>query len=279
MTIQVYYFIPEDGDDELHPNTFSLNSNEIDLEAIRQAFPLKAMDGEVFVFRFKFPWKKSYVWLDLTSSNDVIPLFNGQHVMKVSRMYTSNIQGDFIGSAASKSSQPTNKMVKKKKKTVSQKASHLTGSSTSSPGHTSTSKTPLASTVSAPAPSVAEVDFFNDSSSTKASVASTTASVEEVDFFGGATTATNRVSSAPVPAPVTDVDFFGGPTSPGVMTSSASSSSSSSSSSTSVTGNLMDLDFSGPVSSSEPSSTTMTDQSPLEQKKNNDVFSDMMFQM
>ena len=62
------YFIPEDGDDEKHPNIFKVddcNANSISLEKLKKSFPLPG----VFIFRFLRNLNGTMVWLDGGSGN------------------------------------------------------------------------------------------------------------------------------------------------------------------------------------------------------------------
>ena len=85
MTTIIKYFVPEDKDIEDKPNAFIIYKplDQIRLKDIRDSFPLP---GE-YIFRFKFQLNnKKNVWLDFNKEDSVIPLFNKNIVIKVSRI-------------------------------------------------------------------------------------------------------------------------------------------------------------------------------------------------
>jgi len=83
--MQVFYFVPEDGDDESQPNYFRLGSSEAEevrVCAVREAFPLPGR----YHFRFKRAFKNTYVWLDVWEDSEVVPKFEGRIFAKVTRL-------------------------------------------------------------------------------------------------------------------------------------------------------------------------------------------------
>ncbi|GBG28488.1 Hypothetical Protein FCC1311_047112 [Hondaea fermentalgiana] len=80
----VYYFVPEDGDDEAHPNFFSLSKPAAKVRAadVRAAFPLPG----AYHLRFKKAFKNTYVWLDVVDDGQIVPRFEGQIFAKISRL-------------------------------------------------------------------------------------------------------------------------------------------------------------------------------------------------
>ncbi|CCI49594.1 unnamed protein product [Albugo candida] len=77
------YFIPEDGDSSDHMNVVPLPAvDRLILKHIKEIFPLP---GE-FHYRFKTQFEGTYVWLDLTDGDDVVPSYNGNIVSKISRI-------------------------------------------------------------------------------------------------------------------------------------------------------------------------------------------------
>uniref|UniRef100_A0A7S2RG08 DIX domain-containing protein n=1 Tax=Mucochytrium quahogii TaxID=96639 RepID=A0A7S2RG08_9STRA len=79
----IYYFVPEDGDEEDHPNVFTISrpSSKVRLGDVKKTFPLPGR----YHFRFKKAFKNTFVWLDILDDYDVVPRFEGQLVAKVSR--------------------------------------------------------------------------------------------------------------------------------------------------------------------------------------------------
>jgi len=85
MSFRIKYFIPEDGDEFDHPNIFSLNTNgggSPTLIEVRRSFPVPGS----YHFRFLRTLNDTKVWIDLTNENDVVPIFDGQIIAKVSRL-------------------------------------------------------------------------------------------------------------------------------------------------------------------------------------------------
>ena len=68
------YFLPDDGDDEHHPNIYTIKhtSNTISLKQLKQSFPLS---GE-YIFRVQTVCNSMNVWLDVGSGN-----YNDNEVM------------------------------------------------------------------------------------------------------------------------------------------------------------------------------------------------------
>lgn len=84
MSFRIKYFIPEDGDDFDHPNIFNLNANggSPTLEEVRKSFPVPG----TYHFRFLRTLNDMKVWIDLANDNDLVPIFDGQIIAKVSRL-------------------------------------------------------------------------------------------------------------------------------------------------------------------------------------------------
>ena len=88
MTTFIYYFIPEDNENENKMNIFIIYKNykDIRLQDIKDNFPLK---GEYY-FRFKFEFMEKNVWIDFNNPNGVLPKYDGKIIMKVSRLSWEN---------------------------------------------------------------------------------------------------------------------------------------------------------------------------------------------
>ncbi|KAH9255096.1 hypothetical protein BASA81_006855 [Batrachochytrium salamandrivorans] len=84
-TTKVYYFIAEDGDEEAHPNVFSIPkpARQVGLGDVVAHFPLKQ---HPYHFRFKRAFQTKYVWLDVLSESQPLPQFEGALVCKVTRL-------------------------------------------------------------------------------------------------------------------------------------------------------------------------------------------------
>jgi hypothetical protein len=93
---KVYYIIPDDGDDEAHPNMFTipLSQQQIKLKDIRAHFPLKR---HAYHFRFKKAFQNKYVWLDCIDQDQSIPAYEGVLFCKAARLGESS--GNFAQAA------------------------------------------------------------------------------------------------------------------------------------------------------------------------------------
>ncbi len=80
----VYYFIPEDGEDQKLLNTFGIpkSLNRIKIEDIKLNFPLK---GE-YIYRVKIKHKKEYIFIDVIEENEVLPSYDNKIILKVNRI-------------------------------------------------------------------------------------------------------------------------------------------------------------------------------------------------
>ena len=90
MTTFVYYFIPEDNENESKMNLFIIykNPKEVKIQDIKENFPLP---GE-YHFRFKFEFMERSVWIDFNNPNGALPKYDGRIIMKVSRLSWKNPQ-------------------------------------------------------------------------------------------------------------------------------------------------------------------------------------------
>lgn len=80
----IKYFIPEDGDEQNHPNVYSLDSSQPKLFEIKKSFPIS---GE-YHFRFLKNVAELVVWMDVLDDSCVVPSFQGSIFAKVSRITT-----------------------------------------------------------------------------------------------------------------------------------------------------------------------------------------------
>jgi hypothetical protein len=90
MPARVYYYIPEDGDDEEHPNAFSIagvqQDAQVTLAHVKEAFPLPG----AYHFRFKTQFKSTFVWMDVMDDAKRVPVAKDGKVMcKVSRLQSA----------------------------------------------------------------------------------------------------------------------------------------------------------------------------------------------
>lgn len=83
MTL-VYYYIPEDHDDEETPNVFGVmvSKNNIRLHHLYENFPLKGH----YIFRFKVMYDNAIAWLDLPELDTKLPTFKDKIVVKATRI-------------------------------------------------------------------------------------------------------------------------------------------------------------------------------------------------
>ncbi len=92
MTTFIYYFIPEDNENENKMNIFIIYKNykDIRLNDIKENFPLK---GEYY-FRFKFEFMEKNVWIDFNNPVGVLPKYDDKIIMKVTRLSEDNKSKD-----------------------------------------------------------------------------------------------------------------------------------------------------------------------------------------
>ena len=84
MTTFVYYFIPEDNENENKMNVFIIYKSfkDVKIQDIKENFPLP---GE-YHFRFKFEFMEKSVWIDFNNPTGALPKYDGRIIMKVSRI-------------------------------------------------------------------------------------------------------------------------------------------------------------------------------------------------
>eukprot|EP01029_Cantina_marsupialis_P029036 TRINITY_DN778460_c0_g1_i1.p1 TRINITY_DN778460_c0_g1~~TRINITY_DN778460_c0_g1_i1.p1 ORF type:complete len:181 (+),score=38.73 TRINITY_DN778460_c0_g1_i1:74-616(+) len=84
MPIIVRYHVPEDKDDEKHPNVFLLKTNgrPVRLSDLFEAFPLPGQ----YHFRAKKAYRGTHIWLDVVGAHSEVPLFEGDLILKVTRI-------------------------------------------------------------------------------------------------------------------------------------------------------------------------------------------------
>lgn len=79
----IKYFIPEDGDDQQHPNVFQIQSSKPTLDQIKKSFPLPGL----YHFRFLKVINGIKVWLDTVDGNINVPVHDGSITAKVRYYY------------------------------------------------------------------------------------------------------------------------------------------------------------------------------------------------
>lgn len=84
MSTIVYYYIPEDKEDQEKLNAFIIykESETIRIDDIKENFPLP---GEYY-YRFKFKFQNKNVWIDFNNPDATLPKFENKIIMKVSRI-------------------------------------------------------------------------------------------------------------------------------------------------------------------------------------------------
>lgn len=78
----ISYFIPEDGDDEAHPNIFISEEPITTLGQLKQNFPLKGS----YHFRFRKSIGDLNVWMDVVDDKNTVPSTDGRVFTKVTRV-------------------------------------------------------------------------------------------------------------------------------------------------------------------------------------------------
>lgn len=88
MTTFIYYFIPEDNENENKMNIFIIYKDykDVRLQDIKDNFPLP---GDYY-FRFKFEFLEKSVWIDFNNPNGTLPKYEGKIIMKVTRLSWEN---------------------------------------------------------------------------------------------------------------------------------------------------------------------------------------------
>ena len=88
MTTFIYYFIPEDNENENKMNIFIIckNYQDIRLQDIKDNFPLPGK----YYFRFKFEFMEKSVWVDFNKPDGGLPKYDGKIIMKVTRLSWDN---------------------------------------------------------------------------------------------------------------------------------------------------------------------------------------------
>lgn len=188
---KVYYIIPEDGDEESHPNMFVVNAppQQVRLGDVRAAFPLKK---HAYHFRFKKPFQNKFVWLDCVDLNAPLPMFDGYYFCKVSRL------GELSGSTAT--SAP--------RQVPAQSRPAETVKPSAAQQSRSVARAPEQPSIVAPMPSNSDLFEWTDMDAAPAATAPSSSPSEPkaptplaphsddlLDFLGGAS------SSAPAPSP------------------------------------------------------------------------------
>ena len=84
QTTSIYYHVPEDKDSPEQPNYFTIPvpKSIAKLEHIYQFFPLKG----TYIFRFKFAYEGTVVWLDVADAAARVPTFKETIVIKANRI-------------------------------------------------------------------------------------------------------------------------------------------------------------------------------------------------
>ena len=88
MTTFIYYFIPEDNENENKMNIFIIYKNikDIRLQDIKDNFPLP---GDYY-FRFKYEFMEKNVWIDFNNYSGALPRYDEKIIMKVTRLSWDN---------------------------------------------------------------------------------------------------------------------------------------------------------------------------------------------
>lgn len=82
----VKYFIPEDGDEQGHPNVFRIGLSQPTVADIKSAFPVPGR----FHLRFLKEIGSQTVWFDINDDSVLVPMHRGSIFIKVSRIPSSS---------------------------------------------------------------------------------------------------------------------------------------------------------------------------------------------
>ena len=95
----VYYWVPEDKDELSTPNAFIVRRplSEVTLEMIEKEFP---MQGEQFLFRFKYNHSGQTVWLDLSNKRCPVPKYDNRIIIKVTRQVAKDTEAKLLRAQA-----------------------------------------------------------------------------------------------------------------------------------------------------------------------------------
>ena len=63
-------------------NSINMSQEEVQISDIRAMFPL---EGE-YIFRFKYKYNNTILWMDLPNDSAKIPIFNGKIFVKATRI-------------------------------------------------------------------------------------------------------------------------------------------------------------------------------------------------
>lgn len=84
MSSLIYYYVPEDKEDQEKLNAFIIYK-EIDslrLNDITENFPLPGQ----YLFRFKFKFDNKNVWIDFNNEDAKLPRFDNKVIIKATRI-------------------------------------------------------------------------------------------------------------------------------------------------------------------------------------------------
>jgi hypothetical protein len=84
MSSLIYYFVPEDKEDQEKLNAFILYKDieSIRLNDIAENFPLPGQ----YSFRFKFKFDNKNVWIDFNNEDTKLPRFENKIIIKATRI-------------------------------------------------------------------------------------------------------------------------------------------------------------------------------------------------
>jgi hypothetical protein len=84
MSSLIYYYIPEDHEDQEKLNAFIIykEMDSLRLNDIVDNFPIPGQ----YYFRFKFKFDNKNVWIDFNNTEAKLPRFENKIIIKVSRI-------------------------------------------------------------------------------------------------------------------------------------------------------------------------------------------------
>jgi len=196
----VKYFIPEDGDEQAHPNVFRLEASQPTLAEIKSAFPVPGL----YHFRFLKNIGSHIVWLDAVDDGSALPMFQGSLFIKVSRIANSSSSVPSVGhgvtspapnafsqpepsprvNEAASAPPPVKAPKPSVEKQKSEKLLKFDDDITGSPSSNSSDFTASAPAASSGASLLPESDLLGISSSAAPDTAAPKPSTSSSDFFG-----------------------------------------------------------------------------------------------
>jgi hypothetical protein len=90
MSSLIYYYIPEDREDQEKLNAFVIYKDieSIKIADVKENFPLPGQ----YYFRFKFKFDNKNVWIDFNNEEAKLPKFENKIIIKATRISWDDIK-------------------------------------------------------------------------------------------------------------------------------------------------------------------------------------------